>query len=33
MVTSGRNVYSLPYLEEVGRKVHTLDGSSLLPAS
>jgi citronellol/citronellal dehydrogenase len=32
-ITSGRNVYSLPYLEEVGRKVHTLDGKALLPTT
>lgn len=29
-VTSGRNVYSLRYLEEIGRPVHTLDGRSVL---
>lgn len=33
MVTSGRNVYSLRYLEEIGRAIHTLDGRSVLPAT
>ena len=29
-VTSGRTVYSLRYLEEIGRAVHTLDGRKVL---
>jgi citronellol/citronellal dehydrogenase len=32
MATSGRNVYSLHYLEEVGRPIRTLDGKAELPA-
>jgi citronellol/citronellal dehydrogenase len=31
-VTSGRNVYSLRYLEEIGRAVHTVDSRSVFKA-
>ncbi len=31
-ITNGKSVYSVPYLQQIGQAIHSLDGKSVLPA-